>query len=269
MSKFIPNSFQVPNTLVDELLADMSDAALRTYMVIVRKTRGWNKECDRISLSQFEKIGGKSKNTIRAGLIELVALGLIIKHETAAGDAWELNDAVSKSDIANNEPVSKSDTVVYQNLNLAVSKSDNTENNYIKTTNKKTSADPQKQEMQSQSDSTIKTKSTSKPKSKNTPLPKNFGISEQVRKWAEEKGHTNLELHLEDFIGKALAKGYTYANWDAAFQNAIRNNWAGISSKQTASPIGAAYRPAPTPEAKTIVIPPRDFFKDIAGGNFS
>lgn len=140
MSKFIPNSFQVPNALVDELLGDMSDAALRAYIIITRKTRGWNKECDRISLSQFKKIGKKSINTIRNGLNELVEKGIVIKHETAAGDVWELNDAVSNSDIADSDTVSKSDTPLYQNLTVGVSKSDNTENNYTKTTNQKTCA---------------------------------------------------------------------------------------------------------------------------------
>lgn len=71
-------------------------------------------------------------------------------------------------------------------------------------------------------------------KAATTPLPENFGISENVTAWAVKGGHTNLEQHLESFIGKAQAKGYVYANWDAAFQNAIREDWAGLRNAPTA-----------------------------------
>lgn len=61
-----------------------------------------------------------------------------------------------------------------------------------------------------------------------TSLPEGFGISDRVRQWAAEKGHGRLEQHLESFRGKAMAKGYTYADWDAAFMEAVRENWAGL-----------------------------------------
>ena len=54
-SKFIPNSFQVPNAVVDELMAELSGAELKIYLFILRKTKGWNKEADAISVSQFMK----------------------------------------------------------------------------------------------------------------------------------------------------------------------------------------------------------------------
>lgn len=59
-----------------------------------------------------------------------------------------------------------------------------------------------------------------------TALPEGFTISDRVRSWAAEKGHTRLEQHLESFLAKAAANGYTYADWDAAFMEAIRGNWA-------------------------------------------
>lgn len=61
-----------------------------------------------------------------------------------------------------------------------------------------------------------------------SPLPDDFGISDRVRAWAAEKGHDRLDKHLESFRGKAAAKGYTYADWDAAFMTAIRDNWANL-----------------------------------------
>lgn len=78
MSKFIANSFQIPNAVVDELMANMSPNALRCYLLITRKTTGWGKESDRISASQFmQTLGIKDKRTVYSALSELAELNLI------------------------------------------------------------------------------------------------------------------------------------------------------------------------------------------------
>lgn len=78
MSKFIANSFQVPNAVIDELMADMSANALRCYLLITRKTTGWGKESDKISISQFmQTLGVKDKRTVYVALTELINLNLI------------------------------------------------------------------------------------------------------------------------------------------------------------------------------------------------
>jgi hypothetical protein len=64
MSKYVPNSFQVPNAIVDELLISMSPTAVKCYLLIVRKTLGWGKDEDKISLSQFEKFTGAKKSAV-------------------------------------------------------------------------------------------------------------------------------------------------------------------------------------------------------------
>lgn len=53
-----------------------------------------------------------------------------------------------------------------------------------------------------------------------------FAISERVRAWAASKGYGDLDQHLEAFKAKAGAKAYTYADWDLAFMEAIRGDWA-------------------------------------------
>ena len=65
-----------------------------------------------------------------------------------------------------------------------------------------------------------------KPKNQKTTVPENFEISEQVRIWATSKNFGDLEQHLEYFVSKAAANGYKYADWDAAFKTAIRDDWA-------------------------------------------
>lgn len=69
------------------------------------------------------------------------------------------------------------------------------------------------------------------PKPKNrkpikTLMPDDFGVSERVKSWAAEKGHGRLAEHLESFRSKCAAKGYAYVDWDEAFMNAIRDDWA-------------------------------------------
>lgn len=74
-----------------------------------------------------------------------------------------------------------------------------------------------------------RTKDKSGKKSK-TLLPPDFTISAAIQTWAHEKGHTNLEAHLEHFRDCALSKGYTNIDWDAAFRKAIRENWAKLEA---------------------------------------
>lgn len=63
-----------------------------------------------------------------------------------------------------------------------------------------------------------------------TSIPENFQISDRVRKWAAGKNQNHLEEHLESFKLKCKSKDYKYIDWDAAFMNAIRDNWAKIGN---------------------------------------
>jgi hypothetical protein len=74
---------------------------------------------------------------------------------------------------------------------------------------------------------TIPTKDKPKNNTKRN-IPDDFGISERVIKWAEKNGYSNLESHLENFIFASKKKAYLYADWDAAFMSAIRDNWAKV-----------------------------------------
>lgn len=68
-----------------------------------------------------------------------------------------------------------------------------------------------------------------------TSIAADFSISERVRNWAAEKGHRNLQAHFDSFTGKCRAKGYTYADWDEAFMEAIRADWAGLNKRGAAN----------------------------------
>ena len=75
-------------------------------------------------------------------------------------------------------------------------------------------------------------------KPRKTPMPEGFALSERVKLWAAEKGHTRLQDRFEHFVGAAKARGYEYADWDEALMNAVRDDWAKIGDSTAASPGG-------------------------------
>lgn len=70
-----------------------------------------------------------------------------------------------------------------------------------------------------------------KPNPKKTVIPPDFGISARVRDWASDKGFGQLEEHLGAFRRKVAANGYRYADWDAAFMEAVREDWAKLRGR--------------------------------------
>lgn len=82
-------------------------------------------------------------------------------------------------------------------------------------------------------------------RSKKTALPSDLGITPELQSWADKHGYGNLDLHLESFRDKAIAKGYQYVDWIAALRNAIRDDWAGLRKSQAAQGGGRAQRTEP------------------------
>ena len=61
-------------------------------------------------------------------------------------------------------------------------------------------------------------------------LPEDFVISDRVTTWAKQKGHSRLTEHFEAFKSKCRANGYKYVDWDDAFMEAVRADWAKLGS---------------------------------------
>ena len=64
-------------------------------------------------------------------------------------------------------------------------------------------------------------------------MPDDFSVSDSVREWAAKKGFDRLDEHLDAFSRKAQMNGYRYIDWDLAFMEAIREDWAKLRGKQT------------------------------------
>ncbi|WP_291369736.1 MULTISPECIES: replication protein [unclassified Acinetobacter] len=145
MSQWIPNSFQMPNALVDSgMLAKLKGSSLAMYIFIVRKTRGWQKESDSISLSQFIEFTGYGKDAVLSGADKLVELGLIKRVEYQNQPAlYTLNDLPESVTEGESEKPTAEKTHADKTTG-GVGKNDSTQsenpthNNNYKTTNTKT-----------------------------------------------------------------------------------------------------------------------------------
>lgn len=74
-----PNYTQTPNDLFDHWLPLLGEIELKVLLVIMRKTFGWHKKREKISLSQLEKLTGSCKTIILKAINELINKELILK----------------------------------------------------------------------------------------------------------------------------------------------------------------------------------------------
>jgi phage replication O-like protein O len=74
-----PNYTQTPNDLFDHWLPLLKEVELKVLLVIMRKTFGWHKTRDYISLSQLEQLTGCSQTNILKSIKTLIEKGLISK----------------------------------------------------------------------------------------------------------------------------------------------------------------------------------------------
>lgn len=74
-----PRFTPVPHELIDEHLLEMSGPEVKVLLVILRKSHGWNRETETISLSQLSKIAGISTSTCSDSVKALVDRGLVKK----------------------------------------------------------------------------------------------------------------------------------------------------------------------------------------------
>lgn len=103
MDKLIPNSTQIPNILTDFVFPGIGEAELKCLIYVCRRTYGFHKERDRISLSQFingikgkdnkalDRGAGISRPSVVEGLRNLTGAGLIKKIATPKGNYYEIN----------------------------------------------------------------------------------------------------------------------------------------------------------------------------------
>lgn len=78
-NSFIPNTASIPNILFDYWMRKLTDGEFKVLMAIARKTYGWRKKCDTISLRQIEHLTSLSRKGITKMIDSLCSKNLVIK----------------------------------------------------------------------------------------------------------------------------------------------------------------------------------------------
>ena len=76
-----PNFTQTPNVFLDDIAKTLKEGELRVLLVIMRQTFGWQKEWDRISLSQLVRKTGMCRDAVNNSLKSLIDKNLISKRK--------------------------------------------------------------------------------------------------------------------------------------------------------------------------------------------
>lgn len=146
--KIIPNFFQCPNVIVDELIQRLNGSELKCYLVIIRKTTGWRKAQDRISISQFIQLTGLSNRSVIDACAKLESVGLVEVKRADNGektyslvdvDSFEMpSEKTSRCEKSSHEPVKKVHSKREKSSQVASEKSSHTKDTLTKDTIQKT-----------------------------------------------------------------------------------------------------------------------------------
>jgi phage replication O-like protein O len=72
-----PNYTQLPNQVVDVHMRDLNGSELKILLCICRKTIGWHKDADKISISQMVELSGMTEKTVINATKQLENKGII------------------------------------------------------------------------------------------------------------------------------------------------------------------------------------------------
>jgi len=92
---FVSNYTMIPNAIIDSM-GEMTECEFRVVMAVARKTFGWQKYKDRISLSQLKELTGLSKQGVIDGISSAIEHELIERHP--AGQSFEYSILVNEVD---------------------------------------------------------------------------------------------------------------------------------------------------------------------------
>jgi len=127
---------QIDNDIFEALCAIRIPGEARQVLdVIIRKTIGWNKEWDKISLSQFMSITGVNKPNLCRAIDKLVAMNIIIKKDNDSISSYRLQKDYKKwKPLSKKITLSKKIIPVIKKDNQALSKKIHTKDKETKTT---------------------------------------------------------------------------------------------------------------------------------------
>jgi Bacteriophage replication protein O len=139
----IPNSTQIPDVILDHWMARLSGAELKVLLYIARRTFGFGKANDRISLSQLadgitkrdgsvlDRGTGISRSSVARALITLETMGMVLRQSNLADtgkefdeNTYSINLAWEPADDSGGSPISSSGNGIDGDSGGVVPKSD-------------------------------------------------------------------------------------------------------------------------------------------------
>ena len=214
-----PNYTQTPNAFFDEHLPEMGFAELKVVCFAMRKTFGWHKEDDRISLSQFVKGTGLSKRGVIDGIEAAMQRGVM--HRKKDGQSYRYSLAVSSR---SGEAASQEGTEVVKQLHRGSEVTSQVSGEAASHTKEKNKETKQKKKRSLESVPPKKTNGKSVPNEEGTPIDEAQAIWEDVCD-AKPDAATAMTLHgslatcdvdwQPSAFRKALKTAYRNVNLDA------------------------------------------------------
>jgi phage replication O-like protein O len=121
---------KMPNKLLDVLIGTrMRGESVQVLSLIIRKTCGWHKREDAISLSQFVKATGIKKQNVSRALRYLVERNIIIKIDNGRISKYEIN-----RNLRDPKPLSETITDVIEDDKASLSRKRHTKESTTKET---------------------------------------------------------------------------------------------------------------------------------------
>jgi phage replication O-like protein O len=113
---------RIANELLEAIISfDFSKRQYKVVLFVLRKTYGWNKKADVMSLSQIMEGTGLDRANCSRTLAELGEMKVLLKQQQAAGNLVELNKKYKQWVVLpNQQPVAKTATKVLPKRQFAV-----------------------------------------------------------------------------------------------------------------------------------------------------
>jgi phage replication O-like protein O len=102
-----PNHTQTPNDLFDHWLPHLNESELKVLLVIIRKTFGWHRVHDIISLSQLQHFTGLSETSVLGAIKSLIQKGVIRKEVVGPSGKQQSHYSLVVEESNNSYPPSK------------------------------------------------------------------------------------------------------------------------------------------------------------------
>jgi phage replication O-like protein O len=95
----VPNFTLIPNVVLEKLMPRLSKAALKVLLAVARKTYGFHKDRDAISLTQLQRLTGLGRAGVVRGITELGSLMIVTKGANRDCNEYELNIEFSTAEL--------------------------------------------------------------------------------------------------------------------------------------------------------------------------